>query len=100
MASSAWNCSKDFPAGGITITLGPVGIVAHPLNTSNQNTKKMPSLPFIMTLLAPVRWSRRRYNLQPTTGTSFHVRIVVFGIRAEIPVRLFLYLWCLLNIFG
>lgn len=28
-ASSDWNCSKFFPLPGRTITLGPVGIVAH-----------------------------------------------------------------------
>jgi hypothetical protein len=39
-ASSAWNCSKGFPGAGMTITLGPVGNVAHPPKTSAARKEK------------------------------------------------------------
>ena len=34
VASSPWNCSKFFPVPGNTITLGPVGTVAHAPSSS------------------------------------------------------------------
>jgi len=56
-ASSAWNCSKGFPADGSTITLGPVGTVAHP-PTSNTptpiNAKKGNVLRMISPVLPPI----------------------------------------------
>jgi hypothetical protein len=99
MASSAWNCSKGFPGGGITITLGPVGIVAHPLIMRPTIVKRIIRLLFIISLLLLVRWTRRRNNLQPAAGTFFYVRIVIPAIRAEIPVILLILLRGSLDIF-
>jgi hypothetical protein len=46
--SSAWNTSNGLPGGGITITLGPVGTVAHPATTSRTKDIKIFRLHVLM----------------------------------------------------
>jgi hypothetical protein len=93
MVSSATNCSNGFPCGGSTITLGPLGIVAHPTNASSTKDKKM-LLPYLnMFSLSFILRNRRRNNLQPALRTLLNIGIVTLGIRAIIPVILFLLLW-------
>jgi hypothetical protein len=52
----------------------------------------MASLSFILR-------DRRRYNPQPAFRTLFDIGIVALGLRAVIPVTLFLLLWCWLYIY-
>jgi hypothetical protein len=93
MASSAMNCSNGFPSGGSTITLGPLGMVAHPTRASSTKDVKM-LLPYLnISSLSLIRRNRRRNNLQPALRTLFNIGIVPLGIRTVIPVILFLLLW-------
>jgi hypothetical protein len=82
------------------MTLGPLGIVAHPTSMSNAiRDKKTLNLRFIILLFLLVWWARRRNNLQPPAGTAFYIRIVALGFPAEVPIiRLFFLLRGRLNI--
>jgi hypothetical protein len=93
MASSAMNCSNGFPSGGSTMTLGPLGMVAHPTRASSTKDVKM-LLPYLnISSLSLIRRNRRRNNLQPALRTLLNIGIVPLGIRTVIPVILFLLLW-------
>jgi hypothetical protein len=99
MASSDWNCSNDFPSGGSTITLGPVGIVAHPVSARNAAARNI-LFPYLnIASLSFILRDRRRYNPQPAFRTLFDIGIVALGLRAVIPVTLFLLLRCRLYIY-
>lgn len=100
--SSAWNRSNGFPGVGITITLGPVGTVAHPtISARAKNINVLRMFVLMMTSLSALWRTRSRYNFQPAAGTFFHVWIIGFGVRAKIPVTLlFLNLWRLLFNYG
>jgi hypothetical protein len=89
--SSVWNWSKDFPLPGRTITLGPVGRVAHPPNASSARNENRLRVNLVMVSILPVRWTRRRNDLHPSVRTLFYVRIVALGVPAEIPIIRFLY---------
>src|SRR5208283_5783315 len=48
VASSAWNASKGFPGPGITATLGPVGMVAHPESITTTENSRTPRFQFMV----------------------------------------------------
>src|SRR4030042_5249986 len=99
MASSAMNCSNGFPCGGSTITLGPLGMVAHLISADSTRDKKM-LVPYLnISSLSFIRRNRRRNNLQPALRTLLNIGIVTLGIRTVIPVTLFIFLWGRLYIY-
>ena len=45
------NTSKGFPGAGITVTFGPVGVVAHPLSTTSAKNMRRPRFQFMLCYL-------------------------------------------------
>ena len=85
--SSDWNTSKDFPVDGSTITLGPVGIVAHALKikTAANITRKRVDFILASSPLG-VGWRRLRNDLHPSARATFHIRVIALRILTIIPV--------------
>jgi hypothetical protein len=85
--------------GGSTITLGPVGRVAHPPSTTRTSNKKTPLFSFIISSLLHVRRNRRRNDLHPAARTLLHIWIIALRIPAVIPIILLLLLRGRLDIY-
>src|SRR5574341_2428581 len=85
--SSAWNCSNGLPGGGSTMTLGPVGMVAHPVNAAIATNCTRIRFPIILHLpLPPWRRGRLGNDGHPPARTLLDVGIVALGILAVVPI--------------
>src|ERR1700675_720883 len=90
MASSAWNCSKDLPPPGSTITLGPVGTVAQAPRSGTRISNPIHRLNNVFFLTpCPNASTRRRRWLRrhrlPASRTLPNVRVVPLRVLAVEP---------------
>jgi hypothetical protein len=77
--------SKGFPGLGMTETVGPMGIVAHPLRTRPVKRRRRPGFQFML----PPFFSRRgrsRNDPRPPTRTVGDVGVIPLGSLAVVPV--------------
>jgi hypothetical protein len=99
--SSAANASKDLLLPGITMTLGPGGIVAQP--ESINTTESMPTALFkFIPSSAPsmAGWNSIGHHLHPSARTGFDVGVVALGILTVVPITGFLLILLILLSIG
>jgi len=77
--------SKGFPGLGITETVGPIGIVAHPLRTTTVKRTISPGFQF---MLPPFfsRLGRSRNHPRPPTRAGCDVWVIPLGSLAVVPI--------------
>jgi hypothetical protein len=89
-ASSTWNCSKDFPLPGRTITLGPVGTVAQAPSNGTIISSPIQRLDMSRVLGSPSARRLRglRRDLLPAARALLDRGVVALRALAVVPVIL------------
>jgi hypothetical protein len=79
-ASSDWNTSKGFPGPGITLTLGPAGIVAQPVNATKAKSNK--KIPFKFILPCPPLLPGEFFDFFPLVLKRMGLKSVDIGLKS------------------